>query len=48
MKQLAVEYETLKRKLAREHQFDTVAYTEGKRAFVVRVLAFSGVQLGRR
>ena len=45
---LAAEYETLKRRLAREHPFHRVAYTEGKRAFVVRVLALSGIKLGRR
>jgi GrpB-like predicted nucleotidyltransferase (UPF0157 family) len=35
--QLAVEYEALKRRLAREHQFDREAYTEAKRPFIDRV-----------
>lgn len=45
---LAAGYEALKRRLAREHAFDGAAYTEGKRAFVVRVLAPSGIEPGRR
>ena len=45
---LAAEYETLKLRLAREHPEDGTAYTAGKRAFVVRVLANAGIELGRR
>jgi GrpB-like predicted nucleotidyltransferase (UPF0157 family) len=45
---LAAEYEALKLRLAREHADDVAAYTGGKRAFVVRVLASAGIQLGRR
>jgi GrpB-like predicted nucleotidyltransferase (UPF0157 family) len=37
--ELATEYATLKRGLAREHAGDREAYTEGKTAFVRRVLA---------
>ena len=35
---LALEYEALKRRLAAEHALDREAYTEGKAAFVERVL----------
>lgn len=45
---LTAEYETLKLELAQEHQDDAAAYTGGKRAFVVRVLASGGLQPGRR
>lgn len=45
---LAAEYEALKLRLARQHAADTDAYTAGKRAFVIRVLAAAGVQLDRR
>ena len=45
---LATEYEALKLWLAYEHREDGAAYTAGKRAFVVRVLASAGLQLGRR
>jgi GrpB-like predicted nucleotidyltransferase (UPF0157 family) len=40
---LAAEYEALKLRLARAHPSDIAAYTAGKRSFVVRVLAHSGV-----
>jgi GrpB-like predicted nucleotidyltransferase (UPF0157 family) len=45
---LAAEYEALKLRLAQEHREDPGAYTGGKRAFVARVLASAGLQLGRR
>ena len=45
---LAAEYEALKLGLAHAHPHDITAYTAGKRAFVTRVLAGAGVQLGRR
>ncbi len=45
---LAAEYEALKERLAQEHGEDIAAYTARKRAFVARVLASAGVQLGRR
>jgi GrpB-like predicted nucleotidyltransferase (UPF0157 family) len=45
---LAAEYEALKLRLAAEHGGDRAAYTAGKRAFVVRVLASAGLQPGRR
>jgi GrpB-like predicted nucleotidyltransferase (UPF0157 family) len=45
---LAAEYEALKLRLAAEHPEDVGAYTAGKRAFVVRVLATAGLQPGRR
>jgi GrpB-like predicted nucleotidyltransferase (UPF0157 family) len=45
---LAMEYQELKLRLAEEHSDDRVAYTAGKRAFVVRVLASVGESLGRR
>jgi GrpB-like predicted nucleotidyltransferase (UPF0157 family) len=46
--QLAAEYEALKRSLARAHAVDVRAYTDGKRAFVARVLADVGVELAAR
>jgi GrpB-like predicted nucleotidyltransferase (UPF0157 family) len=45
---LAAEYEALKLRLAAEYGGDRVAYTEGKRPFVVRVLASAGLRPGRR
>lgn len=45
---LAAEYEALKVQLTQQHGDDIAAYTGAKRAFVVRVLASAGVQLGRR
>ena len=45
---LTAEYEALKFRLASEHPHDLEAYTHGKRAFVARVLANVGLQLGRR
>ena len=45
---LAAEYEALKLRLAEEHEGDVAAYTAGKRAFVVRILATAEVELGRR
>jgi GrpB-like predicted nucleotidyltransferase (UPF0157 family) len=45
---LTTEYESLKRRLAREHPADIGAYTAGKREFVVQVLAAAGIELGRR
>lgn len=45
---LAAEYEALKLGLAQENGDDLAAYTAGKRAFVARVLASAGVQLGGR
>jgi GrpB-like predicted nucleotidyltransferase (UPF0157 family) len=45
---LAAEYEALKLRLAQEHRDDVDAYTGGKRAFVARVLASSGIGFGRR
>jgi len=45
---LAAEYEALKLQLAQQHGDDAGAYTAGKRAFVVRVLAGAGIELGRR
>jgi GrpB-like predicted nucleotidyltransferase (UPF0157 family) len=44
---LAGEYEELKLRLARELD-DAAAYTRAKRAFVARVLAAHGVELGAR
>lgn len=35
--EIAAEYETLKRRLAREHQFDREAFTQAKRPFIDRV-----------
>ncbi len=45
---LAAEYEALKLALAQERSEDITAYTAGKRAFVVRVLAGAGLQPGGR
>ena len=42
---LALEYEALKRRLARLHPDDVGAYTDGKRAFVARVLEDAGIEL---
>ena len=44
----AAEYEALKLRLAREHPDDRRAYTDGKRAFVGRVLSTAGLTFGRR
>jgi GrpB-like predicted nucleotidyltransferase (UPF0157 family) len=44
---LAAEYEALKLRLAQKYREDVAAYTAGKRAFVARVLATAGIQLGR-
>jgi GrpB-like predicted nucleotidyltransferase (UPF0157 family) len=46
--ELAAEYEALKLRLAREHGAAVPKYTAGKRAFVVKVLASAGIELGRR
>ncbi len=43
---LVGEYRDLKQRLAGEHPGDLLAYTAGKRAFVVAVLAGAGVILG--
>jgi GrpB-like predicted nucleotidyltransferase (UPF0157 family) len=45
---LAVEYEALKRRLVQVHANDVKAYTDGKRAFVARVLHAAGIQLDRQ
>jgi GrpB-like predicted nucleotidyltransferase (UPF0157 family) len=45
---LTSEYDTLKQGLADKHPGDVVAYTNGKRDFVIRVLAAESIQLGRR
>jgi GrpB-like predicted nucleotidyltransferase (UPF0157 family) len=45
---LLAEYAALKRRLAQEHADDIEAYTAGKRDFVGRVLASSGLSFGRR
>ena len=45
---LAAEYEALKLRLAEEHPDDGQAYTDGKGAFVGRVLAEAGLTFGRR
>lgn len=45
---LASEYETLKLRLAKGHPIDAVAYTAGKKEFVGRVLAASGLTFGGR
>jgi GrpB-like predicted nucleotidyltransferase (UPF0157 family) len=45
---LVAEYEALKLRLVEEHPDDLVAYTNGKRDFVVRVLGDLGIRLGRR
>ncbi len=47
-RELAAEYETLKRRLAAEYPVDVEQYTAGKRQFVARVLAGAGIALGRR
>lgn len=44
--QLRAEYERLKQELAAAHPDDRLAYTAGKRAFVGRVLAAAGIELG--
>jgi GrpB-like predicted nucleotidyltransferase (UPF0157 family) len=46
--QLAAEYAQLKLRLAREYPNDPVAYVNGKRNFVGRVLASAGLEFGRR
>ena len=46
--ELAAEYAMLKLRLAQQHPLDAGAYTEGKRAFVARVLADHGLAPGRR
>jgi GrpB-like predicted nucleotidyltransferase (UPF0157 family) len=46
--ELAAEYGALKLRLAQEHPDDLQAYTNGKRAFVGRVLAEAGLTFGRR
>jgi GrpB-like predicted nucleotidyltransferase (UPF0157 family) len=46
--ELAAEYEVLKLRLAHEHPDDREAYTNGKRAFIGRVLAEAGLTFGRR
>jgi GrpB-like predicted nucleotidyltransferase (UPF0157 family) len=38
---VATEYADLKRLLAREHRLDREAYTDAKRPFITRVLAFA-------
>jgi GrpB-like predicted nucleotidyltransferase (UPF0157 family) len=45
---LRAEYAALKNGLAAEHPVDVDAYTQGKRAFVARVLATVGLEPGRR
>jgi GrpB-like predicted nucleotidyltransferase (UPF0157 family) len=45
---VAAEYQALKLRLANEHPSDAGAYTTGKKELVGRVLAASGVTLGRR
>ncbi len=45
---LLAEYEALKLRLAREHGDDPGLYLDGKRDFVIRVLARAGIELGRR
>lgn len=45
---LRSEYTSLKLRLAAEHPENVQAYTEGKRAFVTRVLALAGLQPGPR
>jgi GrpB-like predicted nucleotidyltransferase (UPF0157 family) len=44
--ELRDEYEALKIRLAAAHSQDGVTYTENKRAFVARVLAAAGIDLG--
>jgi len=46
--ELAAEYGALKLRLAEEHSDDLEAYTNGKRAFVGRVLVEAGLTFGRR
>ena len=46
--QLLAEYQELKVRLGREHPDDIAGYTAGKRRFVTRVLALSGLEPGRR
>lgn len=46
--ELAAEYAALKLRLAEEHADDPEGYTRGKREFVGRVLASSGLSFGRR
>jgi GrpB-like predicted nucleotidyltransferase (UPF0157 family) len=46
--ELVAEYAALKLRLAEEHPDDIAAYTAGKRDFVGRVLARSGLSFGRR
>jgi GrpB-like predicted nucleotidyltransferase (UPF0157 family) len=46
--ELVAEYAALKLRLAEEHPDDIGAYTNGKREFVGRVLARSGLSFGRR
>jgi GrpB-like predicted nucleotidyltransferase (UPF0157 family) len=46
--ELVAEYAALKLRLAQEHPEDIKAYTAGKREFVGRVLARSGLSFGRR
>ncbi len=45
---LAAVYEALKLRLAEKYREDVAAYAAGKRAFVARVLASAGIQLGQR
>lgn len=45
---LAHEYEALKLRLAARHPGDVRAYTDGKRAFVARVVAAAGIELRPR
>jgi GrpB-like predicted nucleotidyltransferase (UPF0157 family) len=45
---LAAEYEAVKLRFAQRHGDDPGAYTGNKRAFVARVLAGAGIQLGHQ
>ena len=45
---LAAEYEALKLRLARRHDADVRAYTDGKRDFVRRVLVGAGIEFSWR
>ncbi len=45
---LTADYEALKLAQAKEHGADVAAYTDGKRNFVISVLAAGGVEPGRR
>jgi GrpB-like predicted nucleotidyltransferase (UPF0157 family) len=45
---LASEYESLKRRLAQEHNAGQLEYTPGKRPFVAHVLAREGIELQPR